>query len=76
MGNGNVNKGGFGGYATLCGKALALAHCRGDKRSTRFEQAICEVLPLIKNEFIINAQNYAHTIKNDFLYFKKVVENN
>ena len=35
-----VRKGGLEQYAQACGKALALAHCRGDRRSSRFEQAM------------------------------------
>ncbi|NIB39203.1 DUF2252 family protein [Pseudomaricurvus alkylphenolicus] len=40
-----ARKGGFEDYAALCGRALAIAHCRGDRRSTLFEQAVVEVLP-------------------------------
>lgn len=32
-------------YAQTCGSALALAHARGDRRSTRFEQAVVHTLP-------------------------------
>ncbi len=32
-------------YGASCGRALALAHSRGDRRSTRFEQAVCKTLP-------------------------------
>jgi hypothetical protein len=31
-------------YAAVCGEALALAHARGDRRSTRFEAAMAGVL--------------------------------
>ncbi|WP_295541461.1 DUF2252 family protein [uncultured Thiohalocapsa sp.] len=35
----------LGAYAAACGEALALAHARGDRRSTRFEAAMAAVLP-------------------------------
>ncbi|TQV85628.1 DUF2252 domain-containing protein [Exilibacterium tricleocarpae] len=31
-------------YAETCGRALALAHSRGDRRSTRYERAVCATL--------------------------------
>ena len=36
---------GLSQYAETCGRALALAHSRGDRRSTRYEQAACQTLP-------------------------------
>jgi hypothetical protein len=74
MGNANVNKEGFVSYAKHCGQAMALAHCRGDRRSTRFEQAVCAALPLVRNEVTKIAQNYANTVKEDFLCFKAIEE--
>jgi len=63
-------KGGFEQYAATCGQALALAHCRGDRRSTRFEQAMAEVLP-DQIEALINAcEGYAEQVKEDCGYLR------
>jgi hypothetical protein len=74
MGNGNVNKQGFVSYAKLCGKALALAHCRGDRRSTRFEQAVSVALSSASDEMLNVAIKYASVVKSDFEHFKKLNE--
>lgn len=50
---------GFVSYARACGEALALAHCRGDRRSTRFEQAMVNTLPQHQNELVSVASEYA-----------------
>lgn len=46
-------------YAKTCGQALALAHSRGDRRSTRFEQAICRYLPAFETKVKQIALAYA-----------------
>lgn len=46
-------------YAKACGEVLALAHCRGDRRSTRFEQGVVELLPGFYSELFKLAQGYA-----------------
>jgi hypothetical protein len=74
VGNGNVNKQGFVSYAKLCGKALALAHCRGDRRSTRFETAVSIALSSSSDEMLNVATKYASVVKNDFAHFKKLNE--
>lgn len=55
MGNKAIN-GGFEYFAALCGKTLALAHCRGDRRSTRFAYAISKAL-VFESEGLIGAAN-------------------
>ena len=40
IGHINTHDGGFVHYAKACGYALALAHCRGDRRSLNFEHAM------------------------------------
>lgn len=62
----NVQQGGFVDYAELCGKALALAHCRGDRRSTHFEQKVCEVLPKVIKTISDAAGSYAKQVINDY----------
>lgn len=70
MGKGNVFQRGFIDYASQCGKSLALAHCRGDRRSTRFEQAMDSALSQHKGLLVNKACSYAQTVKNDFQLFK------
>lgn len=64
---------GLSQYTKICGKALALAHCRGDRRSTRFEQAVCQLLPKYQREFITAALKYAEQVKTDHLLFQKII---
>lgn len=52
-------------YAVACGKALALAHCRGDRRSTRFEQAMSEQLKANAEALIAAAVDYAELVAED-----------
>ncbi|MBO9491075.1 DUF2252 family protein [Endozoicomonas sp. G2_1] len=60
-----VNKGGFVQYAQACGHALALSHCRGDRRSTLFEQAIVETLPNVATVLIDACQQYLEQVLTD-----------
>jgi hypothetical protein len=62
----NVQQGCFVEYAELCGKALALAHCRGDRRSTYFEQKVCEVLPDSIKVISESAASYANQVMSDY----------
>ncbi len=62
--------GGFEQYAATCGQALALAHCRGDRRSTRFEQAMSEVLPDQIEGLIQACLGYAEQVKEDCGYLR------
>ncbi|NOU50357.1 DUF2252 family protein [Pseudoalteromonas sp. JBTF-M23] len=58
-------KNGFIQYATSCGHTLALAHMRGDRRSTLFQQACVEKLSPHVDELITSAQNYAIMVQAD-----------
>ncbi|REL26271.1 DUF2252 domain-containing protein [Thalassotalea euphylliae] len=65
LGKKAVHKHGFSQYAQACGQSLALAHCRGDRRSTLFEQAVVEVLPSAQGELIDVCQRYAQQVQAD-----------
>lgn len=52
-------------YAEACGRTLALAHSRGDRRSTRFEQTVAQHLPQVMDEFIQSCLDYAKQQKTD-----------
>lgn len=67
-------KGGFIDYAATCGEALALAHCRGDRRSTQFEAAVCERLPEQVNSLITCARDYAEQVKQDCKILRQILE--
>ncbi|BBN83962.1 hypothetical protein PA25_39470 [Pseudoalteromonas sp. A25] len=58
-------KNGFTQYAASCGHTLALAHMRGDRRSTLFQQAALEIIPRYVDELISAAQNYAIQVQAD-----------
>lgn len=60
-----TRKGGFMQYAQSCAEALALAHCRGDRRSARFEQAVCEHLPGAEKELKYAVEDYAQVVMDD-----------
>lgn len=51
-------------YARACGEALALAHARGDRRSTRFEAAMASRL----------ADNARSLVENTYDYSQQVIE--
>ena len=69
-----VNKGGFVEYAKTCGTALALAHCRGDRRSTFFEQAVAtrymKNLDLLTDTCI----EYCAQVKHDTYKLNKLIK--
>lgn len=52
-------------YAGSCGIALALAHSRGDRRSTRFEQAVVSHLPDNIDSLVEAAEIYAQQTTDD-----------
>lgn len=52
-------------YAITCGKALALAHGRGDRRSVRFEEAVCDHLPEYADDLLDAALEYAVRVRED-----------
>jgi uncharacterized protein (DUF2252 family) len=68
-----ATKGGFVQYAETCGVALALAHCRGDKRSARFEQAMCKALSSNKEELISACLLYAEQVTEDTEHLTQLI---
>jgi hypothetical protein len=52
-------------YAATCGEALALAHARGDRRSSRFEAAMAARLKAESDALIATAWRYAERVKED-----------
>ena len=52
-------------YAEACGRALALAHSRGDRRSVCFEQAVVKYLPKAMDELVHACIDYAEQQKAD-----------
>ena len=52
-------------YAAACGEALALAHARGDRRSTRFEEAVSVQLKAEAGALIAAARSYAQRVLDD-----------
>lgn len=52
-------------YAHNCGKALGLAHCRGDRRSIHFETSILNTLPNAETWLIEKAESCAWQVKQD-----------
>ena len=72
MGRKNVN-GGFAAFTQLCAKALATAHARGDRRSDRFEQKICEILPAHVDALTDSAVLYARQVLEDYQLFTEAL---
>lgn len=64
-----ANQGGFNYFAELCGYTLALAHCRGDRRSTRFATAACNLLPDAREQMVTASNEYANKVLSDYAYF-------
>jgi uncharacterized protein (DUF2252 family) len=60
-------------YAQACGRALALVHSRGDRRSTRFEQHVSQSLHQHLNELQAACQRYAQRVINDYQWLKSHV---
>lgn len=65
LGRRNTEQNGFVDFARACGKALALAHCRSDRRSVKFEQAVCEILPQVNEEVVEQSFGYAQQVIRD-----------
>jgi len=59
-------------YAKACGKVLAQAHARGDRRSTRFETQMVQALEKSAMELADLAEIYAKNVKKDWQLFKTV----
>ncbi|WP_269519635.1 DUF2252 family protein [Alteromonas sp. BMJM2] len=64
-----ATQGGFDYFAELCGYTLALAHCRGDRRSTRFATAACNLLPDAREQMVTASNEYANKVLDDYAYF-------
>ena len=73
VGKKNVN-GSFARYAEYCGRALALAHCRSDRRSTEFEAAIVDTLPSYAESLKDAAFNYTEQVVKDTDWLKQTVK--
>lgn len=61
-------------YASACGKALALSHCRGDRRSQFFELAIENNLPQHIETLIKTASDYAAQVTKDHKTLKQLLK--
>lgn len=68
-----ASKGGFIQYAATCGEALALAHCRGDRRSVQFEKAVNKILPKVSAELVDTCLDYAEVVKQDWAILNDLV---
>ncbi|WP_334018346.1 DUF2252 family protein [Alteromonas sp. S015] len=73
MGNKAIN-GGFEYYAELCGYALALAHCRGDRRSTRFASSASTSFSQVKSLLVKIANLYTEQVVDDHALFAREVK--
>lgn len=63
-------KGGFVDYAVACGKALALAHSRGDRRSLAFEKSVSRILPGCIADIKASSLAYAKQVSDDWKWLK------
>lgn len=73
MGTKAIN-GGFEYFAKLCGYSLALAHCRGDRRSTRYAHSASHNLSQIKCLLIKIANLYAEQVVEDHALFSEHIQ--
>lgn len=60
-------------YAQSCGMSLALAHARGDLRSTRFETVMVSILKEEADALIATTESYADQTMLDCLALQKMV---
>jgi len=60
-------------YAKACGEALALLHARGDRRSTRFEQAMTDALAREASSLISIGEAYAGRTEQDTRLLKEIM---
>jgi hypothetical protein len=72
FGKDNVDGSGFARYAYYCGEALALAHCRGERRSQRFERAVIQTLPELTQAIQQAASDYARQVCADTQWLASV----
>ncbi|CAB9493754.1 DUF2252 family protein [Alteromonas macleodii] len=68
--------GGFEYFAQLCGYSLALAHCRGDRRSTRFAQSASNAFSQSRDLLVKIANLYADQVVDDHALFSRHLESN
>jgi hypothetical protein len=60
-------------YAAACGEALALAHARGDRRSTRFEATMADALDTHADALLDAAVDYAGRVIADRCLLKEML---
>nr|WP_256504493.1 DUF2252 family protein [Gilvimarinus xylanilyticus] len=60
-------------YVKHCARALALAHARGDIRSTEFERRLSTELPEVADDLRLAADKNAQQIKADRLWLAEVL---
>ncbi|TMO72580.1 DUF2252 family protein [Pseudoalteromonas aurantia] len=75
LGKRAVHKNGFEQFAHSCGFTLALAHMRGDRRSTIFQQKVVEILPSHIDTLIVTAKHYAKQMEADQSLLAQVLNN-
>ncbi|MDO6566127.1 DUF2252 family protein [Alteromonas sp. 1_MG-2023] len=77
IGLGNkAREGDFSYFAKLCGYTLALAHCRGDRRSTRFARGAVNTLTKDTINALINSANqYSKQVIEDHAWFCETLKN-
>ena len=63
----------FVNYAGYCGKALALAHCRGDRRSNLFEQAMLKELSKHQSVLIESCRQYCAQVNEDTQWLNELM---
>ncbi|WP_421131658.1 DUF2252 family protein [Alteromonas sp. A079] len=73
MGNKAIS-GSFSHFAELCGYTLALAHCRGDRRSVRFASEAGPVFQASTQALIKVANRYASQTIEDHALFKTLLQ--
>ena len=61
--------GGFSEFAGYCGKAIALAHCRSDRRSTSFEETASKVIRAHQSTLIDIALQHFNQVIEDYRLF-------
>jgi len=66
--------GSFIEFAELCGYTLALAHCRGDRRSVRFASEAAPVFQAATPALIKAANRYADLTIEDHAFFKEYLQ--
>lgn len=69
-----AKKGGFVQYAQECGTALALAHCRGDRRSSRFESSMAKAMVNSSESLLESCLQYAEQVKEDTNHLRLLIQ--